>query len=131
MSRDWRYSTGVCERMRSFPGAGRLDGAGTVLRARAGDPERGGCVEFDCRIDGHRIAEARFRAFGCPHLVAAASWLSEWLCGADREALMAWNWQEVAEALDVPPAKYGRLLLLQDALREVAGNWPDPTRSTV
>jgi NifU-like protein involved in Fe-S cluster formation len=117
--------------MRSLAGAGRLpDGAG-IVRAAAGDVEQGARVEFDFDVVEGRIREARFRAFGCPHFVAAASWLTDRLRGAGREDLEAWDWREAAEALAVPPAKFGRLLTLQDAAREAARNWPCPAGSTV
>ena len=69
--------------------------------------------------------------FGCPHLVAAASWLTERLVGVDRARLEGWDWQEAATALDFPPAKYARLLTLQDAARDLARNWPVTAGSTV
>ena len=75
-----------------------------------------------------RIVEARFLAFGCPHLLAAASWLTERLVGFDREQLGAWDWQEAARALAVPPANIARLLTLQDAARDLARNWPGSDR---
>ena len=78
-----------------------------------------------------RIATARFRAFGCPHLVAAASWTVDRLTGAPVSQAAQWDWLEVAAAVQVPPAKYGRLLTLQDAIRAACRNWPGITRSTV
>jgi NifU-like protein involved in Fe-S cluster formation len=84
-----------------------------------------------CRVVEQRVADVRFLAFGCPHLLAAASWLTDRLRGAGREELLAWDWREAADALDVPPAKFGRLLTLQDAVRDLARNWPGPPASTV
>jgi hypothetical protein len=49
----------------------------------------------------------------------------------DRASLAAWDWQEAARALEVPPAKFGRLLMLQDAVRAAARNWPGEAGSTV
>jgi NifU-like protein involved in Fe-S cluster formation len=111
--------------------AGHLPLAANVAIGRAGDREQGAEVVLQCRIVDGRVGEARFLAFGCPHLIAAADWLAERLVGAARENLMAWDWREVAAALEVPPAKFGRLLTLQDALRAVAGNWPGAGSSTV
>jgi NifU-like protein involved in Fe-S cluster formation len=88
-------------------------------------------VEFALRIERDRVAEARFQAFGCPHLLAAASWVAEAARGLDRNQLAAWDWQEAARVLEVPPAKFGRLLTLQDAIRAVVRNWPGAARSTV
>jgi nitrogen fixation NifU-like protein len=131
MSRDPRYSKAVYQRVADLTGAGTLRRDGQVVSGRAGDPDLGACVEFDLRLNDGVIEEARFRVFGCPHLIASASWLAERLQGAGRPVLEAWDWQEAAEALDVPPAKFGRLLLLQDALRDAAGNWADLPVSTL
>jgi NifU-like protein involved in Fe-S cluster formation len=131
MSRDPRYSTEVQRRMRELPCAGHLDGDDRCVRGQAGDPEQGASVSLELRVLGKQVSEARFQAFGCPHLIAAASWLCERLNGAERTDLCSWDWQEVADALDIPPAKYGRLLVLQDALRDAAGNWSAAPVSTV
>ena len=78
-----------------------------------------------------QIVGAAFTAFGCPHLLAAASWLTEQAPGWTRDQLVAWDWQEVARVLEVPPAKFGRLLTLQDAVRDAVRNWPGTPGSTV
>lgn len=128
---DPRYGPEVRRRMERLAGAGLLDAAPDVAVGRAGDREHGAEVTLQCRVAGGAVVEARFQAFGCPHLLAAASWLTERLCGAAREELEAWDWREAAEALEVPAAKFGRLLTLQDAVRDVARNWPGVAASTV
>lgn len=131
MNDDPRYGPEIEARMRSLAGAGRLaDGPG-VVHAAAGDAEQGARVELDLRVVDGRVAEARFRAFGCPHFIASASWLTESLLGADREGLAVWDWRAAADTLGVPPAKFGRLLTLQDAVRDAARNWPGAGGSTV
>jgi len=128
---DPRYGAEVRARMASLAGAGRFAPSPDVAPGRAGDREHGAEVVLTCRVIAGRVEEARFQAFGCPHLVAAASWLTDRLRGAGREDLEHWDWREVADALAVPPAKFGRLLTLQDAVRAVAGNWPGAAASTV
>lgn len=128
---DPRYGDEVRRRMTSLAGAGSLDPAPDVAIGRAGDREQGAEVVLYCRFAADRVAEARFRAFGCPHFLAAASWLTDRLRGADRGQLEAWDWREAAEALEVPAAKFGRLLTLQDAVRGVARNWSGKPGSTV
>jgi NifU-like protein involved in Fe-S cluster formation len=130
---DPRYSGEVRRRMATLAGEaqpGAVAGAGTVT-GRAGDREQGAEVCLHLRLAGGRIAEARYRAFGCPHLIAAAAWLTERLAGCGRVDLEQWDWREAAAALEVPPAKFGRLLTLQDAVRDAAGNWPGDAASTV
>ncbi len=128
---DPRYSVEVLRRLRDLPGAGSLPPGPGVARGAAGDREQGAEIEFDLGVRDGRVAEARFRAFGCPHVLAVASWLTETVRGRDRDQVLEWDWQEAAAALDVPPAKFGRLLTIQDALRAAARNWPAGDRSTV
>ena len=117
--------------MALLPGAGALAAAPDVATGRAGDREQGAEVVLQVRVADGCVTEARFRAFGCPHFMAAASWLTDRLRGATRGDLGGWDWREAAEALEVPPAKFGRLLTLQDAVRAVAANWPGAAASTV
>jgi len=131
LSTDSRYSGEVLRRLRELPGAGDLPPGSVAARGRAGDREQGAEVELAFAVREGRVEAARFRAFGCPHFMAAASWLTERLLGARREDLAAWDWREVAEALAVPAGKFGRLLTLQDAVRAAAGNWPGSSGSTV
>jgi NifU-like protein involved in Fe-S cluster formation len=128
---DPRYSAEVRHRMTTLSGAGSLPAGGDVVTACAGDREQGAAVCLQFRVAGDRVVDARFRAFGCPHFLAAASWLTDRLRGADPGQFEAWDWREAAAALEVPAAKYGRLLTLQDAVRAAARNWPGASRSTV
>jgi NifU-like protein involved in Fe-S cluster formation len=131
MSNDPRYSAEVCRRVRELPGAAPLAEGGRIARGSAGDVEQGARVEFEFQVEAGRVSRGCFRAFGCPHVVAAASWVTERLRGAGRDRLAAWDWREAAGALEVPPAKFGRLLTVQDAIREAARNWPLDPGSTV
>lgn len=131
MNDDPRYGAEVQRRMRELPGAAPLVDGEPAANGGAGEVEQGARVEFEFQVGAGRVIRGRFRAFGCPHLVAAASWVTDRLRGATRDELAAWDWREAAEALQVPPAKFGRLLTLQDAVRDAARNWPAPPGSTV
>jgi len=128
---DPRYGPEVRRRMTELPGAGDFGAEPGVVTGRAGDCEQGAEVVLQLRLDGDRVAEARFRAYGCPHLLAAASWLTDRLRGVSRTDVAGWDWREAATELEVPPAKFGRLLVLQDAVRDAAGNWSGRAASTV
>jgi NifU-like protein involved in Fe-S cluster formation len=121
---DPRYGVEVRRRMTSLVGSGEWLPAKDVVTARTGDREQGAEVQLSMRIAAGRAAEVRFRAFGCPHFLAAASWLTDRLRGAGREDFAAWDWREAADVLEVPPAKFGRLLVLQDAVHDLGRNWP-------
>ena len=126
-----RYSQEVLRRLRETPGAGDTAPGPAMAVGRAGDREQGAEVELAFAIGQGKVLEARFRAYGCPHFIAGASWLTERLSGATRDELAAWDWRDAAAALEVPPAKFGRLLTLQDAVRAAAENWPGDSGSAV
>jgi NifU-like protein involved in Fe-S cluster formation len=128
---DPRYGAEVRRRMATMSGTGDLASGPGVVRVAAGDREQGAEIVLAARVDGGRVVELRFRAFGCPHFIAAASWVTDRLRGASQADLEGWDWQELVTTLEVPPAKFGRLLTLQDAVRALARNWPGASRSTV
>jgi hypothetical protein len=68
------------------------------------------------RPDG-TVSDVRFQAFGCPHTLAIAAWLAEQLPGRPGTALVPGSPLEWATRFDVPAAKLGRLLRIEDALR--------------
>jgi len=98
-------------------GAGRWPaGEGRVAAGEAGSEALGTRVRFELRSDGGVVTEARFQAFGCPHTIAAASWLADHLPGRSLESPMPVPILELARLLEVPTEKMGRLLVVEDAL---------------
>ena len=97
--------------------------------AHAGDLDDGLCaaveaqgvrVELRGRARNGEIRALRFRARGCPHVIAAA----EWLCAhyearpvADLETASA---ARIIEAIDIPAGKTGRILVVEDVARQLA-----------
>ncbi len=119
--------------------AGETAGAAPVriLAGEAGREDLGTRVRFMLRMDAHRVLEARYRAYGCPHTLAACEWLARRLEGRGAEgrgaeaggapgggvrglslqALLPDTPLDWAARLGVPAAKLGRLLVIEDALR--------------
>ena len=126
MQDDPRYGTEVLRRFRDLPGAGELapDGSSALVQGHAEAADAGARVLLTLRLRNGVVVEARFRAYGCPYFIAAASWITEHLEGARRDQVAEWDWREAAEQLDVPPARFGRLITLQDAVRAAAAAWP-------
>ena len=86
---DPRYVAEVRRRVDRLAGWGSLPtGVGTVT-GQAGNREHGAEVEVTLRCEQDSIAAARFRAFGCPHLLAAASWSMERITGIAASAMRA------------------------------------------
>ena len=103
--------------------------------AHAGDVEPGGLrtataeeaeSAAGCRVrlaaaeEAGRLAAVRFRAFGCPHLVAAAEAFCADVEGQPVTALREPRVQALMARLAVPVGKTGRLLLLEDAAEALA-----------
>lgn len=99
-------------------GSGRA--AARTAAAEAEDKTLNVWVRFEVEVSEGRIDAAAFQVFGCPHCVAAASWVAEWLRGRPAEALRQVNARQVQEALQVPTEKLGKLLRIEDA---VAACW--------
>lgn len=110
--------------------AGELPGAtaepGHVVRGEAGREALGTRVRFALRLTQGRVAAVRYRAYGCPHTLAACEWLARQIegralagafAGGTLEALGVGSPLEWSERLGVPAAKLGRLLVIEDALR--------------
>jgi NifU-like protein involved in Fe-S cluster formation len=117
------YDGLVIEHFEHPRNSGQWPAAPDVVLGRAGSIAQGVEFTLSARIGGDTIQAARFQAYGCPHCIASASWLTEQLSGRSRAALLQWRWREAARVLQVPTEKYGRLLVLEDALRALAADW--------
>lgn len=117
------YNALVIEHFERPRNSGRFESVENVIVGVAGKASHGAMFTLTARVVEGRIGAVRFEVYGCPHCIAAGSWLSERLIGATAEELRAWSWREAAEALQVPAEKRGRLLILEDAVRALAEDW--------
>src|SRR5690606_19150799 len=126
------YSSEVLRRFDSPASAGRLDEAGTDapgrVEAEAQDPSLNVWVRFQVQIEGDSIRDVRFQAFGCPHTIAAADYVAEWLRGRPAAALRGLDIAGMSRDLEVPVAKLGKLLRIEDAVTACGehANVPEP-----
>lgn len=112
-----RYSARVRDLFARLPGAQALaPGRGTVVSGEAMALDRGAWVRFEARIDEGQVVECVFRAWGCPHVLAAAAWACAEMRGLAIDAAGAINAGRLAQALDAPTGKMGRLLVVEDAM---------------
>ena len=91
---------------------GGLDGA---RRARV--DAQGVSVELFAAVSDGQIGAMRFRAWGCPHLLAATEAACAELEGRPAVELKDWSANGVMQNLAVPPEKTGRILVLEDTVR--------------
>ena len=81
--------------------------------------EQGVRVALAAAIEGDIIVALRFRAWGCPHLLAAAEAFCRAFEGGPVSALQAFSAAEIMQTLAVPREKLGRILVLEDAVRSL------------
>lgn len=118
-----RYSPLVIEHFDRPCNAGRLPAAPDVIHAAAGSAAQGTSFHLSARLSGGSITAMQFEAYGCPHCIAAGSWLTERLVGLTEPELRLWRWRAADEALTFPPEKRGRLLILEDAVKALSEAW--------
>ncbi|MDH3531308.1 MAG: iron-sulfur cluster assembly scaffold protein [Gammaproteobacteria bacterium] len=76
-------------------------------------------VQLFAEFEGDRIRTLRFRAWGCPHVIAAA----EAFCAGFEDRSLAdldsFTAAELMQSLAVPVEKTGRILVIEDAVRSL------------
>ena len=90
-------------------------------------------IALAAAIEGDIIVALRFRAWGCPHLLAAAEAFCRAFEGRPVPTLQAFSAAEIMQTLPVPREKLGRILVLEDAVRSLgqsARRSPEPGRDT-
>jgi cysteine desulfurase len=94
-----------------------------VIRGVAGSMADDAWVRFILKIEGEQVIDARFQAYGCPHTLAIATWLTDELKGRTRQALVPDGPIIWAQRWEVPAEKLGRLLIIEDALHDCMNQW--------
>ncbi len=111
-------------RLRALSPAHEPAEVGDEVVGEAGGPGREVWIRFRLQVRDGRVSRVSHRVYGCPHTLAAAAWLAERLPGRSRAELVPGTPGEWAGALVVPVEKLGRLLTLEDALRQCQQHWP-------
>lgn len=96
-----------------------------IVGGEAGSRAQGTLVRVQLRLAlaDRTVREMRYRAFGCPYTLAACEWVASTLSGRSLTALSddgltaavgtPAHW---CQTLGIPPARLGRLLVIEDAL---------------
>jgi NifU-like protein involved in Fe-S cluster formation len=108
------YSERVRALFASPAHAGRV---GNGLEAYVED--QGVRVELTALEEEGILGELRFRAWGCPHLLAAAEAFCDEFEGCRLSELDAFQAVKIMQTLPVPREKMGRILVLEDAVRSL------------
>ncbi|MGB9134390.1 MAG: Fe-S cluster assembly scaffold protein NifU [Candidatus Bathyarchaeia archaeon] len=111
------YSEKVMEHFRNPRNVGEIpdaDGVGTV-----GNPVCGDMMTIYIKVKNNRIAEIKFKTFGCGAAVATSSMITELAKDKTLEEALKISRQNVADSLGgLPPIKMHCSNLAADALHE-------------
>jgi hypothetical protein len=118
----------VEELRRTGPGGAAPDWGppqpGMVLaRGEAGSADLGTWVVVTTRVHDGRVDQLDIRVFGCPDTRAACVASIPRLTGAPVGALADLDPLALGQELGIAPEKAGRLLIIQDALRNCLADW--------
>ena len=101
--------------------------------ARVQINDQGVRLALAAAMDGDIIVGLRFRAWGCPHLLAAVEAFCRAYEGRPAADMRAFAAAEIMQTLPVPREKLGRILVLEDAVRSLGQSArvsPDPGKET-
>jgi NifU-like protein involved in Fe-S cluster formation len=98
------------------------------IQGEAGSVERGTWIIIQARVEAGQLEAVRFLAYGCPHTIAACCRTTEKLAGAPVGELLNFAPDWLTDELNIPVEKAGKLLILQDALRECFDGWQTVAR---
>lgn len=100
--------------------AGEL-GSGRSVRLDAQDVR----LQLAATVSNGIVEAARFRAWGCPHTIAAAEAACAALEGRPVVTLLDFSMRDLMEELAVPVEKTGRILVIEDAVRSLGQRFGD------
>ena len=125
------YSEKVMDHFANPRNVGELenpDGGGEVGNAKCGD-----IMKMFLKIEDGKIADVRFKTFGCGAAIATSSMATELIKGQTIEEALKLTNKAVVEALDgLPPAKLHCSVLAEQAIKTALAdyyrrNGVDPT----
>jgi nitrogen fixation protein NifU and related proteins len=115
------FSDAVLDHFQNPRNAGELDGADA--KVEVSNPVCGDVLQLAVRIEGERIAEARFLCRGCTTSIACASLLTEQLRHRTLAEARSLTAQSLSQSLGgLPPATFHGAELAADAVGTMLQN---------
>jgi NifU-like protein involved in Fe-S cluster formation len=116
------YSPRVREYFANPTHVGELDSALAGYFA-----DQGVRIRLTATVDDGVLSQLKFRAWGCPHVIAAAEAFCRQFEGRRVVDLEQFSSSQIMEYLAVPVEKTGRILVLEDTVRSLGQAIQDRT----
>lgn len=108
------YNARVRELFAGTAHAGQLDDAVVLV-----NDDQGVRIELAALVDGDDVQRVRFRAWGCPHTIAACEAACAELEHGRVADLENYAVSEIMQSLAVPAEKSARILVIEDTVRQL------------
>jgi nitrogen fixation NifU-like protein len=122
------YSEKVMEHFTNPRNVGEIENADGV--GLVGNPVCGDVMKLFIKVEDGKIADVKFKTFGCGAAIATSSMVTEMVKGKTLEEALAISNKAVAEALDgLPPNKMHCSNLAADALHKAIEDYRDKVKT--
>ena len=116
------YSEKVMDHFRNPRNVGEIENPDGV--GRVGNPTCGDSMELYIKVEDGKIADAKFKTFGCGAAIATSSMVTELVKGKSLEDALSLSNRAVAEALGgLPPIKMHCSVLAEEALQSALADY--------
>ena len=119
------YSEKVIDHYENPRNVGTLDKADeNVGTGLVGAPACGDVMRLQIKVgDDGRIADAKFKTFGCGSAIASSSLATEWLKGKTLDEAETIKNTQIVEELNLPPVKIHCSVLAEDAIKSAIADY--------
>lgn len=90
-----------------------------------GAPACGDVMKLQIKVDPEtgKIADVRFKTFGCGSAIASSSLATEWIKGRTLDEALSIKNTEIAKELSLPPVKLHCSMLAEDAIKSAVKDY--------
>lgn len=118
------YSKEVLEHFNNPKNVGEMDeDAQDTGVSVVGAPACGDVLQFSIKIEGNKIKDAKFKAFGCGSAIASSSYLTQKVIGKTLDEAEQISNKSIAQALALPPIKWHCSVLAEEAVKTAIENY--------
>jgi NifU-like protein involved in Fe-S cluster formation len=117
-SNPFGYAEPVWRLFQETPHAGEFPpGTPGVATGEAGSKAARSVLRLQLRFENGRVADVRFKAYGCPSSIAVGAWIVGWSQGKTVAELAALRAADLRQALEISDDRAHCALLGEDALQ--------------
>ena len=97
----------------------------SVGTGMVGAPACGDVMKLQIKVDPAtgKIADARFKTYGCGSAIASSSLVTEWVKGKTLDEALTIKNPHIAEELALPPVKIHCSILAEDAIKAAVDDY--------